>query len=310
MRFVVDEDQSMIRETFRRFFTKESPASLVRDHETTGHSGALWAKLVATGVLDLDGSEAGLIERALVAHELGRALAPVDRPPVNAMDVHMFERLYGLFRSVHEASDVRCVLLTSASERVFSAGAEMKNPLPATNYGAAGDFMRLARESTMSVYDCPVPVVGAARGAAVGAGAIILALGDLVVGGPGTIFALPEVDRGVVGGSRSMARLLPEPLMRRMMFLGTPVNGEELNRALVFTEYVNDELIVEMSRRLAAQIAAKDPLSVRCTTQAIKEVEMLDVKLAYRVEQKYTVMMRGVVRDERFVERSTEREGA
>lgn len=122
MRFVVDEDQSMIRETFRRFFTKESPASLVRDHETTGHSGALWAKLVATGVLDLDGSEAGLIERALVAHELGRALAPV---PL----VETFVSLSCLSR----ASDVR------SSELMADVVSGRRIVVVSPSHGSTGD---------------------------------------------------------------------------------------------------------------------------------------------------------------------------
>lgn len=228
----------------------------------------------------------------------------LDKPPVNALNAEMFERINLIFRAVHEAAEVKCVLLTSANEKVFSGGAEMKTPLPDTLYGSAGDFMRLSRESTMAVYDCPVPVIGAARGAAAGAGAIILALGDLIVGGPGTVFVLPEIDRGVVGGSRSMARILPEPLMRKMMLLGQPIRGDELNKANVFAEYVADEDIQATSRQLAEIIANKDPLSVRCTTQVLDEVDMLDVKSAYRVEQKYTVMMRGRIPDKRFADRS------
>ncbi|MEQ8990917.1 MAG: enoyl-CoA hydratase-related protein [Pseudomonadales bacterium] len=224
----------------------------------------------------------------------------LDRPPVNAIHAPMWVRLCRIMRSLHETESVRSVLFTSANENIFSAGADMKERSTYKNYGAPGDFMRVAREATNSFYDCPVPVIVAATGVAAGAGAVLMGLADLVIGGPGTRLALTEIDRGVVGGSRSMARLLPEPLMRKMMLLGEFVDGEELHRAGAFAEYVPDVQIIETARAIACRIASKDPLSVRCTTQAIKEVEALDVKLAYRVEQKYTVMLRDKVHDEKF----------
>ncbi len=225
--------------------------------------------------------------------ELDRGILEVrlNRPPVNAINKPMWERLYHTMRSIHDAPEVLSVLVTTANERVFCAGVDIKEGLPETPYGSAGDFMRLAREATHSVYECPVPIVAAARGKAVGAGAILLALSDLVVGGPGTVLTLSEIDRGVVGGSRAMARLVPVALMRKMMLLGVPVSGEELNRAGAFAEFVADDRVTDVARRIASEIAAKDPLCVRCTEQAMQEVEMMDLGAAYRVEQKYTILM-------------------
>jgi len=85
MKFVPSEEQKLIKETFSRFFSKESPISLVRACEDAGHSPDLWRKIVDNGLLQLglDAEHQGedntgrTIERVLVAEEFGRVLAPV-----------------------------------------------------------------------------------------------------------------------------------------------------------------------------------------------------------------------------------------
>lgn len=222
----------------------------------------------------------------------------LSRPPVNAFSISMWERLRSLLTAVHDDETVRAILVTSTNPRVFSGGADFKELRGdvGEGYGMPGDYLRLAREALWSFYECPVPVIMAARGAAVGAGAVVLALADLVVGGPGTSLALPEVDRGVVGGSRHMARLVPEPLMRKMMLLGCTVAGAELERAGVFAEFVPDDEVVDTARRIALTLTEKHPTALRYTKQALIEVEAMDVRASYRVEQKYTVMMTRDVR--------------
>jgi alkylation response protein AidB-like acyl-CoA dehydrogenase len=85
----LNEDQQLIQDTFRAFFEQESSLELVRESEPLGFSEPLWERLAPTGAAGMGVSEprggggAGLLEMALVAEELGRALAPV--PLVEAM---------------------------------------------------------------------------------------------------------------------------------------------------------------------------------------------------------------------------------
>jgi alkylation response protein AidB-like acyl-CoA dehydrogenase len=79
----LNETQLAVRETFERFFEKESPPQRVRAAEPLGFDPELWARLTATGVVamgvpeDEGGSGAGLTELVFVAREYGRRLAPV-----------------------------------------------------------------------------------------------------------------------------------------------------------------------------------------------------------------------------------------
>jgi len=79
----LSDDQRAVRAAFADFFAKESPISRVREVEPLGFDLALWTSLSATGAVlmgvaeQLGGGAASAIERALVAEEHGRRLAPV-----------------------------------------------------------------------------------------------------------------------------------------------------------------------------------------------------------------------------------------
>jgi alkylation response protein AidB-like acyl-CoA dehydrogenase len=81
--FSLEDEQRALRDAFRAFFTRECPSERVRAAEPTGFDAELWRQLVemravAMGVPEANGGDdAGLVELALVAEEVGRAVAPV-----------------------------------------------------------------------------------------------------------------------------------------------------------------------------------------------------------------------------------------
>lgn len=56
----------------------------------------------------------------------------------------------------------------------------------------AGERMLAVREAFWSIYDCPLPVIAAVHGVAVGTGLALAASCDLVVAAKGATFTLPE----------------------------------------------------------------------------------------------------------------------
>jgi len=221
-------------------------------------------------------------------------------PPVNAINTAMWRRLNATLTSIHEDDTVRALVITSDNPKIFSAGIDFKELRDddGGGFGAPGDRRTLVRNTLKLYYEATVPVVVGVKGKAIGAGAVLPALADLVVGGPSTEFTAAEIDRGVIGGSRFFARLLSEPLMRKMMLLGCPVSGEELSKAGAFAEYVGDDDIVSSALELGTRLAAKHPRVMRLMKQAHTEVENMGVMEGYRVEQKYSVIVPESVRNE------------
>jgi enoyl-CoA hydratase len=221
-------------------------------------------------------------------------------PPVNAIRTSMFRQLQAAVTAIRSDEAVRAVVLTADHPEVFSAGIDFKELLDGDEgiYALPGDRRTFVRHALESWYTAPVPTVVGVRGQAFGAGAVLPCLADLVVGGPGTVFTAAEIDRGIVGGSRFFARLVGEPLMRKMMLLGLSVGGEELERAGAFADYVADEDITEAALDLGRRLAEKHPVPMRLMKQAHTEVEFLPVMEGYAVEQKWSVAVPPAVREE------------
>jgi alkylation response protein AidB-like acyl-CoA dehydrogenase len=81
--FSLTDEQRELRATFAQFFERECPTTRVRDAEPPGFDGELWSAATGLGVLTMGISEveggdgATVVDLALVAEEVGDALAPI-----------------------------------------------------------------------------------------------------------------------------------------------------------------------------------------------------------------------------------------
>jgi alkylation response protein AidB-like acyl-CoA dehydrogenase len=81
--FSLDDEQTVMRDAFRDFFTRECPATAVLATEPVGHDGQLWARLMGLGVTSMGvpaasgGDGASLVDLVVLAEEYGAVLAPV-----------------------------------------------------------------------------------------------------------------------------------------------------------------------------------------------------------------------------------------
>ena len=78
----------------------------------------------------------------------------LDNPPANSYDIGMVRELAGAIDTASADAGVRVVVLRSASERFFSAGADVKRFL-ANDVDANMDMIRLAHEALASIARSP-----------------------------------------------------------------------------------------------------------------------------------------------------------
>ncbi|HVS00150.1 MAG TPA: enoyl-CoA hydratase/isomerase family protein, partial [Thermoanaerobaculia bacterium] len=107
-------------------------------------------------------------------------LLTLDRPQVrNAIDGRMAAELGGFFRSLGQAagSDVRAVVVTGAGS-AFCAGADLKERLGMTEEVWIEHHLFL-EEAFAAIRRCPVPLVAAVNGAAIGGGCELMLACDL-----------------------------------------------------------------------------------------------------------------------------------
>jgi enoyl-CoA hydratase len=150
------------------------------------------------------------------------------------------------------------------------------------------DAGRVVRECFWSVLDCPLPVIGAINGAAVGAGLALVGSCDIIIASERARFAVTEINAGVLGGARHLQRLIGTYKTRRMFFTGEFVSAEEFYRLGVVEAVVPPDQLLSESRALAGTIARKSPIGLRLAKESMNRVEDMGLKEGYRLEQDYT----------------------
>ncbi len=222
----------------------------------------------------------------------GVATVLLNRPPANAVHRDMYIELAELFRNPDRLGpDVRAIVL-GARGRHFCAGNDLDEFATMTPENGTERMWRV-REAFFAIQECVVPVIGAVQGAALGTGLAIAASCDFVVAARDARLGLPELTVGVMGGARHLARLAPQPLVRRMYFTGEPMTAEALAAAggCLFICEPGEERTE--ARRFAERAAGFSPTATRLAKQILNRIETMDIRTGYEFEQGYTVKMSG-----------------
>lgn len=208
----------------------------------------------------------------------------LDRPPVNALTIALYDRIAEVFEELGTATETGCAILTAAGSRAFCAGLDLKEFLAAK---PEDDPTRAAivRRCFTAVRNCAIPVIAAVNGPALGAGCVLTSVCDIRIASERATFGLPEINVGRCGGGAHLGRLVPQGALRRMFFTGQPIGAAEACRIGLVDQVVAPENLMATAGELAAVIGAKSPLGLRYGKKALNEAEFLPVDEGYALEQ-------------------------
>ncbi|MBV0932675.1 enoyl-CoA hydratase family protein [Marinobacterium weihaiense] len=218
--------------------------------------------------------------------ENGIAELIIAKPPVNALDSNEWFELADNVDALGRNPEVRVVLIR-AEGRGFCAGVDIKeldqhpDRIVAVNGGNYATFKAIHR--------CEVPVIVAVHGFVLGGGIGITGAADIVFASECATFALPEVDRGAMGGGAHLQRLFPVQKVRQMFFTGETVTAQEADRYNFIEAIVPKEQLRETALATAAKIAAKSPAMIRIAKEALNGIEDGNLEDKYRWEQGFTL---------------------
>ncbi|WP_416138893.1 enoyl-CoA hydratase family protein [Halomonas sp. HK25] len=210
----------------------------------------------------------------------------IDRPPVNALDSSEWHALAAEIDRLGADPEVRVIVLR-AEGRGFCAGVDIKEldrhpeRIVAVNAGNYATFRAIHRS--------PVPVIVAVHGYVLGGGIGMTGAADIVVASRCASFALPEVDRGAMGGGAHLQRLFPVQKVRYLFFTGEAISAEEASRYGFIERLVERSELAATAREIAAAIAAKSPAMIRIAKEALNGIEDGNLEDKYRWEQGFTL---------------------
>jgi enoyl-CoA hydratase len=197
----------------------------------------------------------------------------------NALSAELVGGLLDGLRHAREDDAVRCVILTSSHEKVFSSGANLG--------GFSGDVAlvhkHFATEGLLTLLKLigafPKPTICAARGHVL-AGALGVALAcDLVVASERATFGTPEINVGVFPFMimALIYRNVPRKKVNELLLLGERQSAEQALAAGIVNKVVPDAEFDAAVTEWAGKLAAKSPLIVRLGKEAMRR--QLDMPL-------------------------------
>jgi len=165
----------------------------------------------------------------------------LDRPPANSYDKAFLDDLSAAIDEARFDGAVKAIVVRSASERFFSAGADVKM-FASTDPDYQFAFVVHANEIMSKLERTPKVVVAAINGHCLGGGLEIALCCDVRIAAEGSYnIGLPEVTLGVLpgtGGTQRLPRLIGRQKALDIMVLGAPVQPAKAKELGIVDEVV------------------------------------------------------------------------
>lgn len=197
----------------------------------------------------------------------------LNRPEkLNALTPEMLEELAGHCRTLENSSNVRVVLLKSASAKVFCVGADITRWNALMPLDMWRSWIRRGHQVFDALAELPQPVIALMNGLSYGGGLELAAAADIRICSANAKMALPETGLATVpgwSGSQRLTRLIGSPMVKEMAFTGEPVDAVRARECGLVNRVVEDAALADIGLQMAHQIAARAPIAVQMAKQII-----------------------------------------
>lgn len=254
---------------------------------------------------DIDSLENNVIQDHIP--EVIVSILTLNRPKAaNAMGSVMLEQLQESLAEMQENRvKSRCLILTSCSAKVFSAGADLKERRT-MSIEEAEAFVTNLRNTMHQVSCLPMPVLAAIDGLALGGGLELAMAADIRVASSKAILGLPETSLAIIpgaGGTQRLPRLIGTSRAKELIFTGQRINGQTaLEYGLVDHVVENDDnainetvgtAVLGKALEIAWKIAQNGPIAIQAAKQAVdhgmmsasSSKEMTSMQVALEIER-------------------------
>ncbi len=206
----------------------------------------------------------------LLEARVGRvALIQLDRPHVrNALSAELLVALTAALERL-DSDDAVHVLLLTGGETFFAAGADIAAMAHAT---AAGMATRPQLGCWQRLRQLRKPMVAAVCGFALGGGAELVWVCDLVVAGESARFGQAEIRLGIMpggGATQRISRSAGKARAMEMCLLGEPISAWDALDAGLVNRVVPDELVLTTALRMARDLSEKSLAAAMATKAAV-----------------------------------------
>lgn len=212
----------------------------------------------------------------------------LDRPPMNALNIAIQDRLRELAAEAGARDDVRAVILYGG-EKVFAAGADIKE-MRDMDHAAMVVRSRALQESFTAVARIPKPVVAAVTGYALGGGCELALCADFRIAADNAKLGQPEILLGLIpgaGGTQRLARLIGPSKAKDLIFTGRQVKAPEALTLGLVDRVVPADEVYEQAHAWAAKLAQGPALALRAAKETVDAGLETDLETGLALERNW-----------------------
>ncbi len=212
----------------------------------------------------------------------GIAVLRLNRPEKhNAINPEMMVRLADAWTTVRDDEAIRVAVLTGTGSEAFCTGGDLRSLIPLLTRARPpedhwderllADQRNLLNTALLRTTEFPKPIIAAVNGLCFAGGMELTLATDLRVSAQRARFALSEVQRGLIPGGGSVARLprqVAAAVAMEFLIVGEPVSSRRAYEIGLLNTVVPDGEEFPAAMAMAARVANNAPLAVR----AIKRV--------------------------------------
>ncbi len=227
-----------------------------------------------------------------VSYEVSDRIATIvlDRPQaLNAFDREQHSAFADACAQFRDDDSAWVAIITGAGDRAFSAGADLRDMIPALMDEPSKERFELAPTIMRGMY-ISKPLIAAINGFAFGGGLEVALACDLRIASTNAQMGQPEVGLGLLpgwGGTQRLPRLLGESRAMEIILTGDPLSAERALEIGLVHKVVEPDELLDTARAMAERICRNGPLAVRaCKSAAVRGMQT-SLEEGLRIEQLY-----------------------
>jgi enoyl-CoA hydratase len=219
----------------------------------------------------------------------GVILLLLNRPErLNAINSLMMKELADFWGEVSTNDMVRVVILSGVGDKSFCAGADLKERKGLSEEKWTQQHSQLQTAMRLMT-TCSKPILAAVNGYAFGGGLELVLACDFAYASDNAMFALPEVQLGIMPGAMG-TQLLPRAVGMRfakeMIFTGDSLTAQQAYSRGIVSAVVPQDDLLDTTIDKAIQISKNAPLSVMAAKRAVNYAAAKGLSAGYDFEIK------------------------
>jgi len=242
------------------------PAKLLEEMVARGDLGTKTGK----GFYEHKDRSGGMsFETLLVSRDAEARVATIaiNRPDrLNTISPQVFDELERALAELEKDDAIRCVVVTGAGDRSFSAGADLTSFSDISKAFKVWQFSRRGEEVMNRLANFSKPTLAAINGHCFGGGLELALACDFRIAAKGAKLGQTEVNLGLVpgaGGTQRLVRMLGQAKAKELVLLGLRLTSDEAAAIGLVTKTVENEAFSSEVREFAGRLARQAPIAIR-----------------------------------------------